>query len=79
MEIVYSQHAQKRMAQRKVTVAQVEAVLESPDEIVTGDEGEDIASRQNESHEIKVVYKLLNDGVVFVITVIKSRVNDYED
>jgi hypothetical protein len=45
MMIRYTGHARGRMSERKITEGQVVETVESPDEILSGDNGESIAIR----------------------------------
>jgi len=57
MRIIYTRHAKQRMEQRKVTPEQVEETIESPHDILPGDNGEEIAIRRYENYEVRVVYE----------------------
>ena len=46
MRIVYTHHARQRMAQRKISPEQVVETIELPDEILPGDNGEEIAIKR---------------------------------
>ena len=74
MEIRYTHHARQRMSQRNISEDEVAGTIESPDEILIGDEGEEIAIHLYGGVEIRVVYFVEDDGNLVVITVIKSRV-----
>ena len=73
MHIRYTHHARRRMAQRKVTEAQVRETLESPDEIEIGDLDELIAVRRINERELRVVYEEINSTTVVIYTVINAR------
>mgnify|MGYP001170083879 CR=1 FL=1 len=72
--VVYTRHARKRMAERRVPESQVVEIVESPDEIAIGDNGEMIAIRYFALHEIRVVYREPDTNTVLIITVIKTGV-----
>lgn len=74
MRIVYTHHAQQRMVQRKVSPEQVKETAESPDEVLSGESGEEIAVRQYGEREVRVVYEELDPDTVVVYTVMKPRV-----
>lgn len=57
MNIVYSRHAKQRMAQRKISSEEVIETLETPDNILPGDNGEEIAIKQYGNREVRVVYE----------------------
>ncbi len=62
------------MAQRKVTPEQVEETLTWPDDILPGEQDEEIAIRQFGTREVRVVYhKDVDRGAVVVYTVISKR------
>jgi hypothetical protein len=61
------------MKQRDIIVEQVVETLESPDDYLIGDEGEEIAIKQYSNYELKVVYREIADEVL-VYTVIKARI-----
>jgi hypothetical protein len=74
MRIIYTRHTQQRMAQRKVSPEQIEETLETPDEIVIGDQGEEIAIKQYGSREVRVVYEETETDTFVIYTVINSRI-----
>jgi hypothetical protein len=73
MRIVYTHHAQQRMVQRKISVDQVEKTIDAPDEILPGDNGEEIAVRRYGNYEIRVVYEETETDTAIIYTVIKTR------
>lgn len=77
MHIIYTRHAEQRMIQRKVSREQVVETIESPDEILPGDNGEEIAVRRYGAREVCVVYEEVEADTVVVYTVMKSRVRDW--
>jgi hypothetical protein len=77
MHIIYTRHAKQRMIQRKVSSEQVIEVIESPDEILPGDNGEEIAIRRYGTREVRVVYEEIGVDTVVVYTVMKSRVSEW--
>jgi hypothetical protein len=77
MHIVYTRHARQRMIQRKVGPEQVVEAIESPDEILPGDNGEEIAVRRYGIREVRVVYEEIGVDTVVVYTVMKSRVSEW--
>jgi hypothetical protein len=78
MKIVYTHHAQQRMAQRKIDPAQVTETLESPDNVIPGDQREQIAIRNYGNREVRVVFEDIDDDTVLVYTVLKPRVHSAE-
>lgn len=74
MHIIYTRHARQRMKQRKVDPEQVEETLEMPDEIMPGDNGEEIAIKRYGSREVRVVYEETSTDTVVIYTVMKPRV-----
>jgi hypothetical protein len=62
------------MAQRKIRQEQVVETIETPDEILPGDNGEEIAIRGYGNREIRVVYEEMDDDTVVVYTVMRPRV-----
>jgi hypothetical protein len=77
MHIIYTRHARQRMIQRKVSPGQVVEAIESPDEILPGDNGEEIAIRRYGTREVRVVYEEIGVDTVVVYTVMKSRVSEW--
>ena len=74
MKIVYTYHAKRRMTQRKVSPEQVEETLDRPDDILPGEQDEEIAIKQFGAREIKVVYyEDIDRDVVVVYTAISKR------
>jgi hypothetical protein len=71
MIIVYTHHAQQRMVQRKITQKQVEETLDSPDELMFGEQGEEISIKHFGVREVRVVYQEIDDRIV-VYTVIRK-------
>lgn len=76
MQIIYTRHARQRMAQRKVTAAEVRETFESPDEIIPGSNGDEIAIKRFGPRDVRVVYEEVADNVFIVYTVMKSRARD---
>jgi len=62
------------MRQRKISEAEVIETLEAPDEIIAGDEHEDIAVKQYGTLEIRVVYEERGQETVVVYTVMRRRI-----
>ena len=73
MQIRYTHHARLRMAQRKISAAQVRTTLDAPDELMTGELDELIAVRRYGNREIRVVYEQVDPNIVVIYTVIKAR------
>lgn len=78
MKIVYTHHAQQRVAQRKIDPAQVTETLESPDNVIPGDQHEQIAIKNYGNREVRVVFENIDDDTVLVYTVLKPRVHSAE-
>lgn len=76
MRIVYTHHAIQRMSQRKVSAEQILETLDSPDELVLGESGEEIAVKRFGARTVRVVFREMDDGSVLIYTVMKSRVRD---
>lgn len=74
MEIVYTRHARQRMTQRKITSDQVQEVIETPDEILPGDNGEEIAIKRFGNREVRIVYEETIPGQVVIYTVMNPKV-----
>lgn len=74
MRITYTRHATQRMEQRKVTPEQVEEAIESPDDVLPGDNGEEIAIRRYDTYEVRVVYEETEADTVVIYTVMRSRI-----
>ena len=73
MRIIYTHHARRRMAQREVSEAEVVETLETPGDILQGDEREDIAVKQFGAHEIRVVYEEIGRESVIIYTVMRGK------
>lgn len=73
MQVRYTFHARRRMAQRGVRADEVLEALESPDELEQGDSGEMIAISRRDFHQIRVVYAEAEPDLMVVFTVIKVR------
>jgi len=75
MRIIYTRHAEQRMKQRKVSPEQVAETLEAPDDVLPGDNGEEIAIRRYGVREVHIVYEEVDVDTVAVYTVMKPRVH----
>jgi hypothetical protein len=64
------------MAQRQITPEQIVETLEAPDEILPGDNGEEIAVRRYGNHKIRVVYEETDGDTTVIYTVIKAQARD---
>jgi len=74
VKIVYTYHAKRRMAQRKVAPEQVEETLAWPDDILPGEQDEEIAIKQFGAREVSVVYhEDIDRDAIVVYTVISKR------
>ena len=73
MRITYTHHAQQRMIQRKVSAEQVAETLESPDDVILGDGGEEIAVKQFGVREVRLVYQELDADSFVIYTDVKIR------
>lgn len=71
---VYTNHAKQRMAQRNVNDKQVKKTVMSPDDVLIGDYGEEMAIRRYGSREVHVVYEQIDGDMILVITVMNPRV-----
>jgi SOS response regulatory protein OraA/RecX len=73
VRITYTHHARQRMAQRGISEAEVAETLEAPDDILQGDEQEEIAIKQFGAREVQVVYEEAGGEAVVVITVMQEK------
>ncbi len=73
MKITYTYHARQRMAQRGISEAEVVETLEAPDDILQGDEQEEIAVKQFSTREVRVVYEEMGGEAVVVYTVMQKK------
>lgn len=64
----FSRHAQSRMAERRLSVAQVASVVDAPDVTFTDSKGNPCYTREINGRRIKVV--VAADDTEFVITAI---------
>jgi hypothetical protein len=78
VKLIYTHHAQQRMAQRKIDPAQVTETLEAPDNVIPGDRHEQIAIKNYGNREVHVVFEHIDDDTVVVYTVMKPRVHSGE-
>ena len=78
MKIIYTHHAHQRMTQRKIDPAQVIETLEAPDNVIPGDQHEQIAIKNYGNREVRVVFEDVDDETVIVYTVMKPRVRNDE-
>ena len=76
MRITYTHHAKQRMIQRKVNADQVAETLESPDELIPGENGEEIAVKRFSTREVRVVYKETDADSFVIYAVMKPYVHD---
>ncbi|MCX7853284.1 MAG: DUF4258 domain-containing protein [Caldilineales bacterium] len=76
MRVTYTHHARQRMIQRKVSAEQVIETLESPDELIPGEAGEEIAIKRFGAREVRVVYKETETDSFVIYTVMKPRVRN---
>jgi hypothetical protein len=76
MRITYTHHARQRMIQRNVSAEQVVETLDTPDELITGANGEQIAIKRFDAREVHVVYEETGAGNLVIYTVMKPRVHD---
>ena len=74
MHIRYTHHARQRMIERKISEAQVEQVVDQPDELTMGEQDEWIAVRAYGNRRIQVVYGDVDDNAVLIYTVISVRI-----
>ncbi len=72
MRVVFTFHAKRRMAKRKVTPEQVQEVLDWPDDVLPGEESEEIAIKRYGTREIRVVYENTGRDVIVIYTVISK-------
>jgi len=73
VHIIFTHHAKQRMIQRKVSADLVTETLDSPDELMPGDSGEEIAIKRFGVREVCVVYGEIDTGSLVVH---KPRVHD---
>ncbi len=73
MRITYTHHARRRMAQRGISEAEVAETLEAPDDILQGDEQEEIAVKQLGARVVRVVYEEVGGEGVIVYTVMQEK------
>ena len=76
MHITFTHPAKQRMMQRRVSAAQVAETLESPDELIAGNSGEEIAIKRFGAREVRVVYRETDVDSFLVYTVIKPHMLD---
>ena len=53
---------------------QIKETVMSPDEMLIGDYGEDIAIKRYGNREVRVVYEQIDGDMILVITVMNPRV-----
>ena len=79
MQIRFTRHASRRMIQRRISELDALDTIESPDDVIIGEMGEMIAIRRHLRDEIRVVYEDHPDGMIVVITVIRTRISEQGD
>lgn len=62
------------MIQRKISSTEVQETAEFPDEILSGDNGEEIAVKNYDNREIRIVYDRIETDTYLIITVMKPKV-----
>lgn len=72
----HARHARQRMYQRGITEEDVSEVLTSPDQLLQGEQGEMIAVKYFGIRELRVIFIDIDEVVVKVITVIKTRIRN---
>jgi hypothetical protein len=78
VKIIYTHHAQQRMAQRQIDPVQVIETLEAPDNVIPGDQHEQIAIKNYGNREVRVVFETSDDETVVIYTVMKPRLRSGE-
>ena len=73
MELHFSHHALQRMKQRHVDKENILLTLESPDDVWSGENGEEISVRDFGTYVVRVVYQKREPEVYVIITVIRSK------
>jgi hypothetical protein len=76
MRIIYTRHAKQRMSQRRVSEDQVAETLASPDKLIPGESGEEIAVKRFGAREVRIVYRETDEGSILIYTVMKPHVRD---
>ena len=74
MRLIYTYHARQRMRQRRIAEAEVVETLEVPDEIMPGDEHEEVAVKQFGTREIRVVFEEIGHETVVIYTVMQRKI-----
>ena len=62
------------MAERKISPEQVVETIEFPDEILPGDNGEEMAIKRCGNREVRVVYEETDVDRIVVYTVMRPRI-----
>ena len=62
------------MIQRKVGEDLVSESLASPDELIPGERGEEIAVKRFGAREVRIVYRETDEGSILIYTVMKPHV-----
>ena len=76
MELRFSRHTQQRMQQRHVDRETVLLTLETPDDVWSGDNGEEISARNFGTYTVRVVYEKREPDICVIITVIRSKLEE---
>jgi len=76
IEIVFTKHAEERMARYGIPRELVIEALENPDEVVPGYRGRLIAHKYLDSYVLRVVFEK-QDDVIIVVTAYRARKERY--
>jgi Domain of unknown function (DUF4258) len=66
MEIVYSQHARKRMNERKISKVAVYTTLVNPDKKLLAERDRAIARKKFKNRTLEVIYVVENNKIIII-------------
>ncbi len=77
MQIAYTNHAEEKIAERKIPKATIEDALKNPDAVVTGTLGRKIAHKLIKDKLLRIVYEQAGREYI-IITVYFTEPDRYE-
>ena len=78
MEIIYTNHAEEKLAERKISKRMIEKSLKNPDAVLDGRADVKIVHKLIRDKLLRIVYRLEND-ILVVITAYYTHPERYED
>ena len=66
MDVVYTNHAEERLAERKIPKAVIENTLKNPDSVVAGTFGKKIAQKLIRNKLLRIIYEDTGDKYLVI-------------